>query len=93
MDCTMRRKSLVITLHKDLILNFRFDKSNNSFDDYNTLIRVTSELDPAKESQQWHVTEIDASDSCVSGFGCRHFGKTFQSLIFGFRRLEQSAFS
>jgi hypothetical protein len=37
------------------------------------LIRVTAELDPAKDPI--HVIEIDATNSCVSGFGCRHFGK------------------
>ncbi|KAI6186544.1 hypothetical protein M3Y98_00144200 [Aphelenchoides besseyi] len=43
------------------------------FDDYNTLIRATAELDPAKPSDACHLVEIDASNSCVSGFGCRHF--------------------
>lgn len=56
---------------------FRLDKFKNEIDDYNTLIRLTSELDPEKPSQQVSVLSIDASDSCVSGYGCRHFGNVF----------------
>ncbi|KAI6237100.1 ATP synthase subunit s, mitochondrial [Aphelenchoides besseyi] len=51
----------------------KFDRFKTRFDDYNTLIRATAELDPAKPSDACHLVEIDASNSCVSGFGCRHF--------------------
>ena len=53
---------------------FRIDKFRQPFDDYNALIRVTAELDPDKASDRVHVTSIDATRSCISGHGCRHFG-------------------
>lgn len=49
------------------------DKFAEPFVDYNELIRKTAELDPRKPTDQVHVVSIDASDSSVTGFGCRHF--------------------
>ncbi|VDK20947.1 unnamed protein product [Anisakis simplex] len=51
----------------------RFDKLDELFVDYNELIKKTAELDPRKESEQVHVISIDATDSSVTGYGCRHF--------------------
>ncbi|KAI6221780.1 ATP synthase subunit s, mitochondrial [Aphelenchoides fujianensis] len=51
----------------------KFDRFKDRFDDYNMLIRATAELDPAKSSDSCHLLEIDATNSCVSGYGCRHF--------------------
>ncbi|CAD5231710.1 unnamed protein product [Bursaphelenchus xylophilus] len=51
----------------------KFDKFNETFDDYNSLIRVLAELDPAKPSDQVILSLIDATNSSVSGYGCRHF--------------------
>lgn len=72
---------------------FRFDKFKDKFEDYNTLIRVTAELDPAKPSGQVSIVEIDASNSCVSAFGCRHFGRlvlTFLIVSFVFRKFKKA---
>uniref|UniRef100_A0A9J2QAA2 Mitochondrial ATP synthase regulatory component factor B n=1 Tax=Ascaris lumbricoides TaxID=6252 RepID=A0A9J2QAA2_ASCLU len=52
----------------------KFDKLDDLFIDYNELIKKTAELDPRKESDQVHVVSIDATDSSVTGYGCRHFG-------------------
>ncbi|KAI6189973.1 ATP synthase subunit s, mitochondrial [Aphelenchoides bicaudatus] len=62
----------------------KFDKFKDTFNDYNTLIRVTAELDPAKPSGQVSIVNIDASNSCVSGFGCRHLNglKGLETLTF-----------
>ncbi|KHN82950.1 ATP synthase subunit s, mitochondrial [Toxocara canis] len=51
----------------------KFDKLDDVFIDYNVLIKQTAELDPRKESDQVHVVTIDATDSSVTGYGCRHF--------------------
>jgi H+-transporting ATP synthase F0 complex subunit s len=51
----------------------KFDKVRETFEDYNALIRTTAELDPRKPEQVVHVLSIDATDSSISGFGCRHF--------------------
>lgn len=60
----------------------RFDKFKDHIDDYNTLIRLTAELDPAKPSDRVKLLEIDASNSSVSGFGCRHFSNF--SLVYSY---------
>uniref|UniRef100_A0A914HTB7 Uncharacterized protein n=1 Tax=Globodera rostochiensis TaxID=31243 RepID=A0A914HTB7_GLORO len=51
----------------------KFDCFSHIISDYNALQRFASELDPKKESDQLHLITIDATDSCVSGWGCRHF--------------------
>ncbi|KAL3120661.1 hypothetical protein niasHT_007953 [Heterodera trifolii] len=51
----------------------KFDHSPHIFSDYNALQRFTSELDPKRESDRVHLVAVDATDSCISGWGCRHF--------------------
>ncbi|CAD5224861.1 unnamed protein product [Bursaphelenchus okinawaensis] len=51
----------------------KFDRYRDIFEDYNMLIRVTAELDPAKESGQVRLVMVDGSNSSVSGYGFRHF--------------------
>ncbi|CAI4229780.1 unnamed protein product [Auanema sp. JU1783] len=50
-----------------------FDKIDDSFSDYNALIKRTAELDPRLPQDNVKLTDIDASHSSVTGFGCRHF--------------------
>lgn len=51
----------------------RFDTVDIEFNDYNTLIKETSKLDPSKEKDLVHVVSIDATDASITGYGCRHF--------------------
>ncbi|VDP03307.1 unnamed protein product [Heligmosomoides polygyrus] len=55
-------------------LCFGFDKIEDTFDDYNALIKRTAELDPRVPNDNVKVTHILAVDASVTGYGCRHFG-------------------
>uniref|UniRef100_A0A0K0ED72 ATP synthase subunit s, mitochondrial n=1 Tax=Strongyloides stercoralis TaxID=6248 RepID=A0A0K0ED72_STRER len=50
-----------------------FDKIPDVFEDYNTLIRVTSELDPRNPNDDVKLIWIDATDTSITGYGCLHF--------------------
>lgn len=51
----------------------KFDKIEDTFDDYNALIKRTAELDPRVPNDNVKVTHILAVDASVTGYGCRHF--------------------
>lgn len=68
MDRSLWRESDVRLLK--ILLASRLDRLG-SFDDCNTLIERTSDLDPQKPIR---LVSIDATDASVTGYGCQHFG-------------------
>ncbi|KIH62383.1 hypothetical protein ANCDUO_07333 [Ancylostoma duodenale] len=66
----------VNTLHSFTINSFAFfgfDKIDDTFDDYNVLIKRCAELDPRVPADNVKVTHIHAIEASVTGYGCRHF--------------------
>ncbi|PAV80077.1 hypothetical protein WR25_25898 [Diploscapter pachys] len=51
----------------------KFDRIEDVFTDYNALIKRCAELDPRVPADDVRVVLIDATDSCVTGYGCKHF--------------------
>ncbi|CAJ0577063.1 unnamed protein product, partial [Mesorhabditis spiculigera] len=51
----------------------KFDKMSDMFSDYNALVKRCAELDPRISGDQVRVTNIEAIDASVTGYGCRHF--------------------
>ncbi|CEF69195.2 ATP synthase subunit s, mitochondrial [Strongyloides ratti] len=51
----------------------KFDKMPDIFEDYNALIRATSELDPRDLNDDVKLVWIDATNASITGYGCLHF--------------------
>ncbi|CAI2353211.1 unnamed protein product [Caenorhabditis sp. 36 PRJEB53466] len=51
----------------------KFAQIDESFDDYNALVKRTAQLDPRLAEDRVTLETIRAEDASVTGFGCRHF--------------------
>ncbi|EGT58444.1 hypothetical protein CAEBREN_06652 [Caenorhabditis brenneri] len=51
----------------------KFTQIDESFDDYNCLVKRTAQLDPRLPEDNVTLETIRAEDASITGFGCRHF--------------------
>ena len=51
----------------------KFDRIDDTFSDYNALIKRCAELDPRRPEDDVRLTSILAVDASITGYGCRHF--------------------
>lgn len=53
--------------------SIKFDRIDDSFSDYNALIKRCAELDPRRPGDLVRLITIRAVDASITGYGCRHF--------------------
>uniref|UniRef100_A0A8R1DGG5 ATP synthase subunit s, mitochondrial n=1 Tax=Caenorhabditis japonica TaxID=281687 RepID=A0A8R1DGG5_CAEJA len=51
----------------------KFAQIDESFDDFNALVKRTAQLDPRRREDNVTLETIRCVDASVTGFGCRHF--------------------